>query len=391
MAENLQVRVYRDVDTLGCLLPGWEELLSEFSNASVFCTPEWLGPWWRAFGVGLELQVLGFFDATERLVALAPLTLDTVDALGGLKLRVLRLMGDGSGDSDYLDLPVRSGCEEAFARGLLDWLEARAHLWDICELNTLPADSPAGNRLQDHLKRRNWNAFHSQRPRSVVPLPYSWESYQRQLSREDRHNLARYQRRLEGRYHVRFYKCNQEMQLSDGLEALFRLHQERWKARGEPGAFCSEARRRFYGEMSRLLLARERLEFWFLDLDGETVAAQFALRYGNAVFQLQEGFDPKHRSDRVGYLLRGHVLKQLIAEGVRCYDFLAGQSPHKARWGSQVGNYMNVHFARRHTLAALYARGEHDLGEGKELLRAHLPRRAWRMLHWVKLRRVPPL
>jgi CelD/BcsL family acetyltransferase involved in cellulose biosynthesis len=389
MVEALQVRVYTHFDTLGCLLPAWEELLSEFPNASVFCTPEWLGPWWRAFGAGLEPRIIGFFDTTQRLVALAPLTLSTVDALGGLKLRVLRLMGDGSGDSDNLDLPVRSGYEEAFVRGFLDWLDAHAQLWDICELNTLPANSPAGNRLQDYLKRWNWDTFHSQRPRSVVPLPHSWESYLGQLSTEDRHNLVRYQRRLERRYRVRIYKCTKETQLSAGLEALFRLHQERWKVRGEPGTFCSEARRRFYGEMSRLLLARERLEFWFLDLDGETVAAQFALRYGDAVFQLQEGFDPKHRSDKIGYLLRGHVLKQLVGEGVRCYDFLGGQSPHKARWGSQVGNYMNVCLARRNSLGALYARGEHHLSEGKELLRAHLPRRAWRMLHWANLRLNP--
>jgi hypothetical protein len=151
MVEALQVRVFTHFDT-GCLLPAWEELLSEFPNASVFCTPEWLGPWWRAFGAGLEPRIIGFFDTTQRLVALAPLTLGTVDALGGLKLRVLRLMGDGSGDSDNLDLPVRSGYEEAFVRGFLDWLDAHAQLWDICELNTLPTNSPAGNRLQDYLK-----------------------------------------------------------------------------------------------------------------------------------------------------------------------------------------------------------------------------------------------
>jgi CelD/BcsL family acetyltransferase involved in cellulose biosynthesis len=389
MLQALQVRVYTHFDTLRCLLPAWEELLSESPNVSVFCTPEWLRPWLRAFGAGLEPRMICFFDTAQRLVALAPLTLGNVDAVGGLKLRILRLMGDGSGDSDGLDLPVRSGYEEAFVRGLLDWLEAHAQLWDICELNTLPTNSPAGNHLQECLKRRNWSTFHSHRPRSVVPLPHSWESYLSQLSNEDRHNLVRYQRRLERRYRVRLYKCTEETQLSAGLEALFRLHQDRWKARGEPGTFCSEVRRRFYGEMSGLLLARERLEFWFLDLDGETVAAQFALRYGDTVFQLQEGFDPKHRSDRIGFLLRGHVLKQLVAEGVRWYDFLAGQSPHKARWGSQVGNYMNVRLAKRHGLGALYARGEHHLSEGKELLRAHLPRRAWSMLHWFNLRLNP--
>jgi CelD/BcsL family acetyltransferase involved in cellulose biosynthesis len=132
-----------------------------------------------------------------------------------------------------------------------------------------------------------------------------------------------------------------------------------------------------------LLLGRGQLEFWLLELDGKLVAAQFGMRYRDAVFQLQEGFNPKHTSDRTGYLLRGHVLKQLIADGVRHYDFLAGKSMHKSRWGSQVGTYMHIRFARPYALGALYARYLHHLDQGKERLRACLPRRAWRLLHWL--------
>jgi CelD/BcsL family acetyltransferase involved in cellulose biosynthesis len=379
--SHLEVCVYRDVDSLGSLLPAWEDLLSEFPSATVFCTWEWLGSWWRAFGDGQELRVLALFDPAQRLIALAPFASST-RCVAGLSLEVLRLIGDGE-DSDNLDLPVRPGYEEAFARRLLDWLEEQAHAWDICELNTLPADSAAGACLKKELQRRGWNTLNGERARSVVSLPNSWESYLNQLSGEDRHNLVRYLRRLGKRYQTRFYKCTQEEELPAALDALFRLHQERWKARGETGTFGSEARRRFYSEMSRLLLERGQLEFWLLELDGKPVAAQFAMRYRDAVFQLQEGFDPKHASDRIGYLLRGHVLKQLIAGGVRRYDFLAGQSLHKSRWGSQVSTYIHIRFARPYAVGALYARYLHHSDQGKEWLRACLPRRAWRLLHWL--------
>jgi CelD/BcsL family acetyltransferase involved in cellulose biosynthesis len=379
--SRLQVCVYRHIDSLGSLLPAWEDLLSEFPSATVFCTWEWLGSWWRAFGDGQELRILAFFDPAQRLIALAPLASSTRRVVG-LSLGVLRLIGDGE-DSDNLDLPARRGYEEAFARGLLDWLEEQAHTWDICELNTLPADSAVGGCLRKELKRRGWNTLSGERARSVVCLPDSWESYLSQLSGEDRHNLVRYLRRLEKRYQVRFYKCTQEEELPAALDALFRLHQERWNARGETGTFGSEARRRFYNEISRLLLQRGQLEFWLLELDGKLMAAQFALRYRDAVFQLQEGFDPKHASDRIGYLLRGHVLKQLIADGVRRYDFLAGKTVHKSRWGSQIGTYMHIRFARPNGLGALYAQYLHHADQGKERLRACLPRRAWRLLHWL--------
>jgi CelD/BcsL family acetyltransferase involved in cellulose biosynthesis len=299
-------------------------------------------------------------------------------------------MGDGSGDSDNLELLVRPGHEEAVVTALLHWLRSQAHLWDFCEFNTMPGNSPAAKALTSYLKV-GWRGFNYQRPWSVVTLPETWELYLRQLSSEDRNNLGRYLRRLEKRHQVRFYKCTQEAELNAGLEVLFRLHQERWKIRGEPGSFGCDARRRFYNEMGRLLLARKRLEFWLLDLEGTPVAAQFAMRYGDTVFQLQEGFNPKHTSDRVGYLLRGHVMRQLIADGVRRYDFLAGETAHKSRWGSEVGTYINVHFARRHSRGGLYLLMVHNLGEVKKWLRAHLPRQAWKILHSVNcmLRGIP--
>src|SRR5437773_11842234 len=106
------------------------------------------------------------------------------------------------------------------------------------------------------------------------------------------------------------------------------------------------ARQKFYHECARQLLAKRRLEFWVLELEGRIVAAQLGLRHENVVFSLQEGFDPEFSSDSVGYVLRAQVLKRLIAAGVRRYDFLGGTDESKTRWGAVVGSYLNFDFAR---------------------------------------------
>src|SRR5208283_3106889 len=107
MEQDLRIRVYQDLDDLQTLRPAWEELLSEFPAATVFSTWEWLAPWWRAFGNAQKLHVLAFHDESWRLVGLAPLALGTRPVAAGLTIRLLRLMGDGSQDSDNLDLPVQ--------------------------------------------------------------------------------------------------------------------------------------------------------------------------------------------------------------------------------------------------------------------------------------------
>jgi CelD/BcsL family acetyltransferase involved in cellulose biosynthesis len=135
-----------------------------------------------------------------------------------------------------------------------------------------------------------------------------------------------------------------------------------------------------------LLLDRRLLELWVLELDGTIAAVQYAFRYGTTVFQLQEGFDSSRSSDRVGFILRGKVLEALIAEGVRKYDFLAGQPGYKARWSVQVGHYDDLHFARPFSLGSTYLQAVNGGQEGKKWLRTHLPQSAWAALHRANLR-----
>ncbi len=384
--RSLQVRAYESLQDLQSLRPAWDDLLSAIPDASTFSTWEWLAPWWRAFAGGQQLMVLACFDESSRLVGLAPLALQRKRSGLGLEFRVVRLMGDGSGDSDNLDVLARRGWQAEVASAVVGYLETQAQRWDLCQLNTLPDDSPCGSALLEQIRQRGWTYFNHPQPRSVVVIPDTWETYAGQLSPKERGKLRYYSRRLEKNHGVCFYRCATESDLPASLEALFQLHQKRWRARGGPGTFSSLARRRFYYEMSSALLARKRLEFWLLDLDGKTVAAQFGFRHGDTVYQLQEGFDPEYSGDSVGFVLRGRVIEQLIGEGVRRYDFLLGEGPDKARWGTQSLTYNNLHFARPFTRGDFYLRFLHHTKACKEWLRTHLPHPAWVALHRLNLR-----
>jgi len=383
---NLKLIVYEGLNSLERLRPAWEDLLASYPAASIFSTWEWLAPWWRAFGGGQQLLVFAFFDDDGKLAALAPLSIGTQRGPGGIKFRVLRLMGDGSQDSDNLDLPVRPGYEDAFIEALLNGLQQRAHAWHYAEMNTFPSSSPAAALLSQHLSWRRWTTLTHRRPWSVVSLPDTWDKFLKQLTSKERGKIGLRTRRLEKRCCVRFVKCTDQQGIPPCLEALFSMHQRHWQILGEPGSFLLEARRNFYFDIARTLLARQWLEFWFLDLDGKPVAAQFGFRYRNTVYSLQEGFDPDYSSDSVGYVLRGYVLKQLIAEGVSRYDFLAGEAPSKARWGAQVSNYIDLHFARPYTLGSAYLKLRHSAQQTKEWLRAHLHGTAWLALHRINVR-----
>jgi CelD/BcsL family acetyltransferase involved in cellulose biosynthesis len=381
--RSLQVRVYESLSDVESLRPGWKELLSQFRGATTFSSWEWLAPWWRAFGERRRLLVLAFFNESSQLAGIAPLCVEQ-RRLGALvDLQVLRFWGDGSGDSDNLDFPVRPGYEDEVASALLNYLAKESRRWDYCELNTMPEASAVGNCLARHLIHRSWASYRHQHAGSAIRLPETWEAYLAQLSSKERGKIAYRRKLLEKKYQTRFYRCEKADDLGVCLETLFGLHQKRWNSIGEPGSFASAARCRFYSEMAALLMARGQLEFWFLDLNGKPAAVQFGFCYGPTFFSLQEGYDPLYSSDSVGYVLRAHVIRQLIAAGVQRYDFLAGEAASKARWDAGLTRYISIHFSRPASKGGFYLQTVNAATEGKEWLRLHLPENGWQALHWL--------
>lgn len=377
--QNVKVVRVEKWTNLTNLQEKWEELLLDSDSSSIFSTSEWLGAWWGAFGRGKEIIGLVFLGPSEELVGLMLLYVDFMKAPLTGRLRRLRFVGDGTHDSDNLDMIVRRGYERSCADVLMDWLSVETN-WDVCELNTLPANSIMLPHIISVLADRQWEYRTLNTGCSSIPLPNSWERYLSLISRKERTKINYYTRRLERKFRVSFTKCTQEDALPSALETLFELHQQRWNQRGLPGSFASAERRIFYYDMAASFLRLGWLELWVMSLDGKPVASQFAFRYRETVYVLQEGFDPKFKADSVGYVLRAYVLRTLISEGTRRYDFLGGNSASKVRWGAQLGNYVNLHLAKPASAGAFFLEVDQASRAAKARLKADLPPYLWKIM-----------
>lgn len=383
-SRQVLTTTYFSWSSLKEVIPVWEQLLVNNPSLSIFSTPEWLRSWWDAFGANRRLVVLVFSEPAGELIGLVPLYWETVKHPVFARIKQLRMLGDGSGDSDNLDFIVKRGEEDRCASALIEWISQQRNS-GICSFNTLPGNSAVAKIVIERIESAKWPLRITTTPNSAIPLPLTWESYVEGLSPKFRRLITRARKKVDSQYEVRFRRCESARDIPHMLETLYCLHQKRWNSINEPGSFASAERKDLYSRMASAFLERGWLELWDLELDGKAVAAQMSFRYRDRVYGLQEGFDPAFFTQHVGYVLRAAMFEYFIRSGVRVYDFLGGFNAQKQRWGAERGAYTNLQFATPWSMASCCLALDKGAAVGKEWLRHHLPSSAWNVLHRVKI------
>lgn len=261
-----------------------------------------------------------------------------------LHLRRALFLADGTFDSDYLGFWVHPAIEDEALEVCLDAL-ATAGRCQAVVLAGIPDVSPVLPALRRILDARGLPR--RERPTACLsaPLPESFTAYLSRLKPRMRSKVRSVLRtaKAEG---ARFAWCNDERALADHLQEMFTLHERRRRAAGETGgAFADLPRRAFYRRVAKRSLQDGSLRFARLLLGPRRVAYQLGVVAGGRYYQMQEGYDPDLGDLRVGVALRALAIENLIAEGVRHYDFMAGDSRHKRDWGGEPRPCTTVAFA----------------------------------------------
>lgn len=357
------VRVIRGEDDFAALEERWNLLVARAADANTFLTHQWLYTWWCAYRPRADLRIV-VAEKEGRLCGIAPMMLTRE---GGISraLRRLRFVGDGTSETDHMNLIADAADREAIVDALLDGIEALP--WQLAHFSQMPERSENTHQLLRRAAANGWftETWAVPCPRNV--LPDSADELMKALPSRLRTSIRSARRELANGHDVEFGMVTRPDQLPEALEALYRNHASRWQAKGEQGVFVDSRKREFYAALSEKLLRHGALRFYFLKVDGAAVAQQFCFEHSGTVLLLQEGFDIEWGKRNVGNVLRAMVLEHLIDSNARIYDFLAGVSRHKRHWSNAVENDLHVRSFRR----TLTGRLAHGLAQ----LKAQLQRR----------------
>jgi CelD/BcsL family acetyltransferase involved in cellulose biosynthesis len=148
-----------------------------------------------------------------------------------------------------------------------------------------------------------------------------------------REQVRRRMKTLEGQHAGRLILVENESQLADGMDALFRLHEARWRGRGAVGSFERHAHNKaFHRQVATEFLRAGWLRLYLLEADGQIVAALYGYEDHGRFSYYQAGFDPRWAKQSVGMVLMGSIIRDCIARGVSEFDFLRGDESYKYRW-----------------------------------------------------------
>src|SRR5262249_39215254 len=134
----MSVRLIHNDREFAALEDQWNALLRQSRANTIFLTWHWLYSWWQAYGqAGDRLYILLVERQSRGIIGIVPFYLRTSKRFGIVPVRILRFIGEGSSDSDYLDVIAPAGEEHAILEEAWSFLQANKHSWDVLEWTCL--------------------------------------------------------------------------------------------------------------------------------------------------------------------------------------------------------------------------------------------------------------
>jgi CelD/BcsL family acetyltransferase involved in cellulose biosynthesis len=335
-APRYTARVITTLAEFESLAPEWDALLEESDQLVFFLRWDWNWLWWRYFApASAQLQIVCCRDEAGRLAGVAPFYRRDHHIWSFPLTRELVMLGTGIDlkTSEYLDVFIRRNEEQPVAQCIAAALRELPE-WDRLWMLRVPINSGVMPHLIQELDQTATASVCDQAP--YVDTSRGWGNYKRTLGRSMRRNSEYYSRRLFKHYDCEFRLVESPEELDSAVTDLVRLHQSRWHAVGELGAFSRPEVQSFIRDTMRLSLAAGRLRLWTLRIGGRVEAALVGFLDNGVLHYFQKGFNPAFAKDDLGTAILALSIRACCEDdGIAAFDFMGGGAPYKTLWARQ--------------------------------------------------------
>jgi CelD/BcsL family acetyltransferase involved in cellulose biosynthesis len=313
------------------------DLLFEENGVSVFQSFEWQRTWWKYFGEGnpcTRLYII-VIRSGQRLLAIAPFFIETINTLGLYTLRKISLLGRR--DSDYLDVLAAKGFESLSVDVIASHLAKHSSMFDVLYLEDIPERSRTHTALYEALARAQFRGelfINEYCPRTR--LLDSWEATLSSFTGTHRRYLNQRRRQIRENFVAEFEVTAEQKDVSQNMTDFIALHQRRWNKKGYKGVFSDQRMVLFHHEVAQRCFQRGWLFLAFLRLDGKRTAAIYGFRFRDELEYYLGGVEEGGAAGPYspGSVLHSYAMEAAIREGKKVYDFMRGRERYKYTFGA---------------------------------------------------------
>jgi CelD/BcsL family acetyltransferase involved in cellulose biosynthesis len=286
----------------------------------LFVSPMWMKAWWDVFGRKGDLRFYGV-RSDPGIIGIAPFIIEG---------KTVHFVGHGD-VCDYLDFIVVPGQETTFFHSIIPFLREQGIT--RLDLGPLHMNSTVYKSFRNVAEALNCHIqLHQEDVLFELALPDTWAGYLDLLPGKYRHEIRRKLRRLkkEGHFHYRMVADSQRIDNAmDVFLALFRAN------RPDKSRFMSDQMASFFKSLASSLVRFDMLNLYFLELNGEPVAAVMCLDYRSAVYMYNNGYNERYAWLSVGFISKFLSIKDCIQRGEKTYNFLKGSEDYKRQLGGK--------------------------------------------------------
>jgi CelD/BcsL family acetyltransferase involved in cellulose biosynthesis len=327
----VEIKVYEAKDWPQ-IAPIWSELDRTSPYSSFYLSLHWTSAWLEIFGALLQPEIL-VFKAEDSPVGVC-LLVRANERRGPFRVKQIYLNTGGGDPADrtlmeFNNLLCHAGWEDAVARALGEYLLQLE--WDEFSIEGI-----VPGRMLDSVRSKAFPELTAHvflRPSYYVDLQQLRQagiSFENSLSVNMREQLRRALRLYSRQGAVRVELAGDLPAAARFFEEMCRLHQARWTARSETGAFAPGRRLDFHRALIQRAFQSGAIHMLRTSAGEETIGILYNFVRGGKVYFFQSGFQytaEKHL--KPGIVTHARALQYYLDAGFADYDLLAGDAQYK--------------------------------------------------------------
>jgi hypothetical protein len=320
----------------------WSDMLSDSDFQIPFYSVIWYQKWFECFGAGKDLFVVGAWDASGNLVAVAPLV-KTETCVLGVRLREITFMYNSIAPRSsilYRHGPQGIRATEAIFAELM----RQSHDWDCIRLVNVDATLPYIVGLDSVVDKGKYKLIIKEgRISPYLRIDGSFDEYfQRHFNSKQKNDIRRNIRKFHSHPDCAIVKYTKVQDIPLALDLSFQVSQASWKSHIGSDMGSTPENRRFYSDISKILAQRGQIAIWIALHKQRPIASQYQLLADGTAYLVITDFDEQYGSFSPGTALLYHIIENLHAENFNEFDLCGDPFQYKLRWTKNMRKHVNV-------------------------------------------------